>query len=200
MIIDDNSDKKYLNENIVLTNCTVIYANGGAEFLPYYYFHLLHPFDTAVIIHDSVFIQSHIDFNIQEDISFLWTFVKNYDNDIFHLINELIETIPYYSELIDLYHQKERWNGCFGVMSVIKWDLLERMQKEYDLFSIIPKLKTRDHRSALERVFGLLIQRLHPKVNTLFGDIHSYIRWGTTFTDYLTQDSNHAIVKVWSGR
>ena len=202
MIIDDSSNREYLNENIVLTNCTVIYdtKNKAAEFLPYYYFHLLHPFDTAVIIHDSVFIQLHIDFDIKEDVTFLWTFVKNYDHDIFHLINELCADLPHYSELIDLYHRKDEWTGCFGVMSVIKWNFLNKLDETYNLFSIIPKLKSRDHRSALERVFALLVQRINPRLDTMFGDIHSYIRWGTTFTDYLTQDNKHPIVKVWSGR
>ena len=67
---------------------------------------------------------------------------------------------------------------------------------------MIPKLKTRDHRSALERVFALLVHKeveAHGKVDTFFGDIHSYIRWGTTFTDYL-QGLPNPVVKVWTGR
>lgn len=202
IVIVDDSSNEFLHENIVLENCTVIYdtEKKGAEFLAYYYFHLLKPFDTAVIIHDSVFIQSYIDFTISEPIKFLWTFMKYYDDDIFHLINELCSDLPHYFELIDLYHHKEKWIGCFGVMSVIKWDFLDAMNKTYNIFSIIPKLKTRDHRSALERVFALLVYKMNENYDTFFGDIHSYIKWGTTFTEYITNDYNQSIVKVWSGR
>jgi hypothetical protein len=204
MIVDDSSDRTHLTENIVLTNCTVIYDTDkkAAELLPYYYFHLLKPFDTAVILHDSVFLQNRIDFGLDCDVKFLWTFVKNFDHDIFHLMNELMCDLPRCGELIDLYHQKDKWTGCFGVMSVIKWDLLHRLDQKYTIFSIIPKLKTRDHRSALERVFALLVHKeveTHGKVDTFFGDIHSYIRWGTTFTDYL-QGLPNPVVKVWTGR
>jgi hypothetical protein len=200
MIVDDSSDRKYLTENIILTNCTVIYDTDkkAAELLPYYYFHLLKPFDTAVILHDSVFIQTAIDFESESDAKFLWTFVKNFDHDIFHLMNELMCDLPQYAELIDLYYQKDKWTGCFGVMSVITWDLVHRLD-QYNIFSIIPKLKTRDHRSALERVFALLVHHAGGNVDTFFGDIHSYIQWGTSFHDYL-QGLPNPVVKVWTGR
>lgn len=204
MIIDDSSNREFLNEDIVVTNCTVIYDRehkGAAELLPYYYFHKLRPFETAVIIHDSVFIQKKIFFDLDEPIRFLWTFSKQFDQEIFHLINELCMDLFHYYKLMELYNSNN-WSGGFGVMSVIRWDFLDKLDRNHKLFdTILFKIHSRDHRSALERVIPLLAYYNEPVKCALFGDIHSYIRWGTSFTDYLTHDmSAYDIVKVWSGR
>ena len=208
IIIDDSSNKDFLNENIVLTNCTVIYDTehkGAAELLPYYYFHKLKPFDTAIIIHDSVFIQSKINFelNEEENIRFLWSFAHTFDDEIFHLIRDLCIHLPNSDELINFYHQKHLWKGCFGVMSVIKWSFIDKINKRHQLFdSILPHVTARANRHALERVFPVIAYFNDPTIkNEYFGDIHSYIRWGITFFEYLSNDfSNYPIMKVWSSR
>ena len=207
MIIDDSSKKEFVNENIVLTNCTVIYDyenKGVAELLPYYYFHKLKPFDTAVIIHDSVFIQKHIAFDLEENetVRFLWTFQRHWDNGVFHLIDELCMDVFHYYELMELYNTQD-WQGSFGVMSVMRWDFLDKINRKHKMFdTMLFKIRSRDHRSALERVIALLCYYNNPNIkNSIFGNIHDYIRWGTSFTEYLTKDmSAYPIVKVWSGR
>jgi len=207
LIIDDSSNRAFLNENIHLTNCTVIYDHehkGSAEFLPYYYFYTLKPFDQAVIIHDSVFIQSNVSFelNTTEDIRFLWSFPHYYDDEIFHLIKDLCTDLPQTDSLLSLYHKKSEWLGCFGVMSVIKWTFLDKLQQTHKIFDImLPKITKRDNRHALERVFALLAYHNTSSHNSLFGDIYNYIRWGVTFTEYLQQDfSSYPVMKVWSAR
>ena len=208
MIIDDSSNRDFLLENIVLTNCTVIYDKdhkGAAELLPYYYFHKLKPFDTAVILHDSVFIQQfvHFELNVGEPVRFLWSITKQYDDDIFPLIVELSINLFHYYQVIELYYRKTEWQGALGVMSVIQWEFLDKLDRTHKLFDgILYKLRTRDHRSALERVLPLLCYYSHPTISTsYFGDIHSYIRWGTTFGEYLAGGvMGLPVVKVWSGR
>jgi len=208
IIIDDSSNKEFLNENIFLTRCTIIYDTehkGAAELLPYYYFHKLKPFDTAVIIHDSIFIQSKINFELleSENIRFLWSFRHNWDDEIFPLINELCVKLLKSDELIDLFHKKDLWKGCFGVMSVIKWEFIDKINKQHLLFdNMLPHIKNRMNRHALERVFSMLAYFNDPHIKTEhFGDIHSYIKWDTKFSEYLTNDfNNYPIMKVWSGR
>jgi len=208
MIIDDSSKTEFLHEDIVLTNCSVIRDKdhkGAAELLPYYYFHLLKPFDTAVILHDSVFIQQRVEFELdtKESVRFLWTFTKQFDNEIFHLIDEMCMDIFYYYDAMELYKKSSEWHGGFGVMSVIRWDFLDKLNRKHRLFdSILFKVRSRDHRSALERVLPLLCYFNDPTIKSaFFGDIHSYMRWGTSFGEYLTQDfTGLPIVKVWSGR
>ena len=73
VIIDDNSDSKFLT-TLEMTNVTIIqseYPKRG-ELLPYYYFLKEAWFDTAVILHDSVFIQAPIKFD--KPNFFLWHF------------------------------------------------------------------------------------------------------------------------------
>ena len=207
MIIDDSSNPDFLNENIFLKNCSVIYDKdhkGAAELLPYYYFYKVKPFDTAVIIHDSIFIQSKINFELteNEDIKFLWTFSQRWNNDIFYVIDNLIQDLPYYDELLKLYNKTDSWFGAFGCMSVLRWNFIETLQKNHSIFDImLPKVSKRENRYGLERVLALLAHYNTKNISTIFGDIHSYIRWGITFTEYLKDDySSYPIMKVWSSR
>ena len=246
LIVDDSSNKEFLTENIVLTNCTVIYdtANKGAgELLPYYYFHKLKPFETAVIIHDNVFLQAKIDFtnvnglqdtsqakpanihdglcppqdplqakpaNIhdglcppQDPIRFLWTFTKIYDVDVIHHIRDLCGSLTDSAELLSLFDKKDKWTGCYGVMSVIQWNFLNKIDIRHNFFENMLKQKWhRNLRSGLERVLGLVAYCNEPSIkNSIFGDIHAYIKWGTTFIEYVTQDHRkYPIVKVWASR
>ena len=66
IIIDDASDYAYVTF-LETTNCKVVQSKypGRGEFLPYYYY-IFNPdwFQQAVILHDSVFINSYIDFEI----------------------------------------------------------------------------------------------------------------------------------------
>ena len=228
LIVDDSSNKEFLTENIILTNCTVIYdtANKGAgELLPYYYFHKLKPFETAVIIHDNVFLQAKIDFtnvnglqdpsqakpaNIrdglcppQDPIRFLWTFTKIYDVDVIHHIRDLCGSLTDSAELLSLFDKKDKWTGCYGVMSVIQWNFLNKIDIRHNFFENMLKQKWhRNLRSGLERVLGLVAYCNEPSIkNSIFGDIHAYIKWGTTFIEYVTQDHRkYPIVKVWASR
>ena len=203
IIIDDSSNKEFLNENIFLKDCTIIYDTeykGAAELLPYYYFHKLKPFDTAVIIHDSLFIQTYINFDINENIKYLWSFKHTYDDEIFHLIHDLCTGLVHDQELLEFYNKKTLWDGCFGVMSVIKWEFLDKINERHQIFRMLLKLKNRENRCALERVFAMIAQ-FNDTSTTYFGDIHSYIKWGISFSEYLTNDySSYPVIKIWSGR
>jgi hypothetical protein len=207
LIIDDGSKKEFLNENIVLTNCTVIYDKehkGGGELLAYYYFHKLKPFDTAICIHDSIFIQSKINFELteDEDVRFLWTFPHHFDDEIFSTISNISKNLINCNELLNLFHRKNQWHGCFGIMSIIRWNFLDQIDKNHKIFdNLLPQISNREHRHALERIFALIVYFNDPYIKCQFGDIYSYITWGIQFTDYLTKDfSKYPIMKVWSGR
>ena len=206
IIIDDSSLPEFLVEDIPLVDCTIIYDKehkGVAELLPYYYFHKLKPFDTAVILHDSVFIQQPIPFEVDDQpVRFLWTIPKWYDNDLIPLINDICSDLHHSEELLQLFYCPEKWNGSFGVMSVITWDCIDKINTTHDLFNrMMPKITCRNRRSALERVFGLLIS-YHTNTVTphMFGSIHEYITWGISFEEYKTNIVSHPIIKVWSGR
>jgi hypothetical protein len=208
LIIDDSSNPVYLLETFPLKNCTIIYDKdhkGAGELLPYYYFHKLKPFDTAVILHDSVFIKTRINFeeNFDNTIRFLWSFEHTWDDAMLETISDLITPLPHSDELVSLFHKKNEWKGCFGVMSVIHWNFLTTINERHALFeTLLPKITSRDHRKALERIVALLAYyNTSTMKNEYFGNIHSYIRWGTTFSDYKSRSYiNYPIIKVWTGR
>jgi hypothetical protein len=197
MIIDDSSTD-FLTEDIMLTNCSVIYDKkypGRAELLPYYYFHILKPFDKAVIIHDSVFLQEKMIFN-DEPVQFLWDFYKTWDIEIMGDIDRLIKG-NHYDTLKQICDRD--YIGCFGVMSVITWDFLHQLEKKHSLFLLLERVHERIHRCALERAFALMVTDMYPNVSSIYGPIHAHIQWGYTFFQYL-QEKNQSIVKIWTGR
>ena len=74
IIIDDNSNYDFITDK-QLYKTTIIQSEykGRGELLPYYYYLTNKLFDTAVVIHDSVFINSHIDFTHNKYMTFLDT-------------------------------------------------------------------------------------------------------------------------------
>jgi hypothetical protein len=200
MIIDDNSNQELVSKDVDLTNVTVVQSEfpKRGELLPYYYFYKLKPFDKAVVIHDSVFIQSHIDFERVKDVSFIWSFELYWDVPEAEL--PIIRTLKNYETLEALYVNRDYWLGCFGVMSCITHDFLCKMVDEYDMFRLLDTIDSRDKRMRLERVFALMCYSLTDG-SSLFGDIHNFQDWGAGFESYKNNElTNLPIVKVWTGR
>ena len=212
LIVDDSSNKRFLREDIVLSNCTVVYDTenkGRAELLPYYYFHKLKPFQQAVVIHDSVFLQAPVPVVDCSGIQFLWSIPHYHEDSIQKEIHELIDALPVQNreDVRSMYlHTKANWTGTFGVMSVVTWEWLDEVEQRYHLFeNWFPVLKNREYRCAMERVFGLVAYHHQPSrvKEPVFGTIQKYVRWGITFAEYLTkydEFSTYPIIKVWSGR
>jgi hypothetical protein len=214
MIVDDSSDRQFLQEDVFLTNCTVIYDHdhkGRGELLPYLYFHLLKPFDRAIILHDSAFLQAPVACELQgqEGIQFLWTIPHIYDDALQKEIHELLDALPEVEKepIRSMYrHTKANWTGAFGVMSIVDGEWLDEVVQRYDLFNRwLPIIKNRQYRCALERVFGLVAYyHLRTRVRPpMFGRIQDYIRWGVSFMEYVTNEETYQkypVMKVWSGR
>jgi hypothetical protein len=195
LIIDDNSNYHFItNEN--LYNTTVInseYPKRG-EVLPYYYYLHNKLFDIAVILHDSVFINQYIDFNV-DNYKLIWEFEHGWDNPeeerkMINLFND--------SELSEFYENKELWKGCFGGMSIITHDYLTFIDNKYNINKLLGYVLTRDERKYFERVIGCLLQKNYKK-ETLFGNIHAYQLWELSFEN--KDHYNHLpLVKVFTGR
>lgn len=194
LIIDDNSDNNYITKK-ELYKVTIInseYHKRG-ELLPYYYYLQNKLFDIAVIIHDSVFINKYIDFNVDK-YKFIWEFEHNWDqiSDETIMINLFNDT-----ELLEFYNNKKLWKGCFGGMSIITHEYLTYINSKYDISKLLDYVLTRYNRCSFERVIACLLQKEYPK-QTLLGDIHAYCR-GIKFNDI--NNYNHLpLIKVWTGR
>jgi len=210
IIIDDNSDTKFLTILDNLVNCHIIQSEfpKRAELLPYYYFLKNAWFDTAVILHDSIFIQKPIKFDKYN--KFLWHFVTHeWDNTRgeTNIINQLTNSV----DILDLYNNKTEWYGCFGVMSVITYTMIHDINSKYNFFNIVNYIKCRNDRMMLERVFASILwyeASLTPSNCSYFGDINYFCKWGFdeeyTIKKYFNDKSEGKIdlpiVKLWSGR
>ena len=202
-----------------LPNVTYIKSEypGRGEILGYYYFYKLKPTNNACIIHDSVFINERINYNDHNRCEFLWRFNSQIcmdtgskkdriqSIDLIQILMKLNDNNYINSKKLISFYKKKQWHGCFGLMSVINWNLLDDINKKYDFFNILlSKINTRYKRQCLERIFGIIICFELNQVNVLYGNIRSYCKWGTTFQlDMLQIDTIRyklPITKVWSGR
>jgi hypothetical protein len=209
IIIDDNSDSKFLT-TLEMTNVRVIqseYPKRG-ELLPYYYLLKEGWFDIAVILHDSVFIQAPIKFN--EPNRYLWHFTTHdWDNKQGEI--ECIRKLKNHEPLLEFYNSTEKWNGCFGVMSIITYNMIHDINMKYNFFILLNTILTRSDRMMIERVFAVVLayeSGLNKDNCSYFGNIQTYCNWGFnetyTIANYLEDKANNNInlpvVKLWLGR
>ena len=206
IIIDDNSNNEYLNDNNnEFSNIEIVkseYPKRG-ELLPYYYFYKNKYAENAVIIHDSVFIKKKIDFeNLNDNIKFLWHHEHAWDD----IENEkrLITKLNNSDELLTLYNNKKKWKICVGVMSYINHNILEEIENKYKLFNLLEYIICRCDRMALERIFGLVCTAIKPDLNdnpSIFGKQN---RSGYTYNNYKYDKDNNRYMpdftKIWTGR
>jgi hypothetical protein len=211
LIVDDNSNYDYIKvdvDNLTIYNCDIIqskYPSRG-EILGYYYFYKNKPFEKAVIIHDSVFINKYIDFDIYNDIKFIWHFTSNWFDETaeMNLINKIING----NILKKYYNNRELIHGCFGVQSVISYKFLYSLEEKYSLFSLLDIIDNRTERMNFERIFALMCiheNNILSKEPSIFGIIHEYTRFGYSYDDYIQDKNNNylskkEIIKVWTGR
>jgi hypothetical protein len=212
IIIDDNSNEQFLNDNLILpnlVNCQLIkseYPQAG-ELLAYFYLHKFQWFRYAVIIHDSTFIRKRIEFHFH-DITFLWHFTHEWDKDdeVLNLINE--SDLFHKEHIITLYKNKDRWWGWFGIQGIISLSFLKRLHEKYNVFSLLSCVRDRKKRCCLERLLSVIVTLEIPYLFTrksLLGNIHLYERWGYRFQEYRRDKEKQQlrdlpIIKVWSGR
>ena len=195
LIVDDGSQREFLS-NPELYKVTIINSqyNRRGELLPYIYF-LENPFcDTAVILHDSVFINKYIDFET-DTYRILWDFEHKWDQpeDETKMINAIGD-----DRLKQYYNNKQLWVGCFGGMSVISHNYLRGINNSYKIHKLLNYVMTRYNRCSFERVIATLLQ-INSWQPSLLGDIKTYCKWGIRF-DEKDKYSHLPIIKVWTGR
>jgi len=195
LIIDDNSNYEYItNHNLYKTTIIQSEYPKRGELLPYYYYLHNKLFDIAVIIHDSVFINKKIDFNIT-NYKIIWDFEHGCDQ-----IEDETDMLKLFEnqELLNFYNDKTLWEGCFGCMSIISHDYLTSINEKYKISLLLDKVLTRYNRCSFERVIAVLLQ-ISSKQPTVLGNILKYCTWGLPFER--KEENNHLpIIKVWTGR
>lgn len=218
VVIDDNSNEQFVTDFHHINNVRFIKSEfiGAGEILPYYYLHKYRFFPAAVILHDSVFFQTRVKFEIltKFPIMPLWHF--DYQEDLRHAQMLMVrmkntnqiraklsqDTIQTFS-----FKKQDKWRGCFGVQSYISLSFLDMITKKYNIMSMVSLIKNRKDRCSLERIMGIIFSLEFPflteKRYSLFGDIWKYERWGSTYDEYKARPhlfSNRPLIKVWTGR
>lgn len=204
VVVDDNSDPRFTQDGQKPSNCVVVASEypGRGEMLGYYYFWKNHWFERAVVMHDSVFIRQKVDFKCPDGVRFLWHFETKIFDDV-PLTTAYLEKIdPCYR---GLYEQKDKWNGCFGVMSVIHHGFLEKIS---GMFVLLDDVRDRERRMCMERVFAVMCVYHSPVLMqrklSVMGNIHEHpLGWGYSFDSYQREKNKvpmPALVKVWTGR
>lgn len=195
LIIDDNSNYEYITP-IELYNTNIIqsqYPKRG-ELLPYIYY-LQNKFcETAVILHDSVFINKYINFQVNK-YKLIWDFDHRWDQ-----IQDETKMIQIFNdnELLRFYQNKKLWRGCFGAMTIITHEYLTFINHKYPFIKLVDYVLERYNRCSFERVLGCILQKHYPK-STLLGYIGRYCRWGITFKEK-NKVKHLPIIKIWTGR
>jgi hypothetical protein len=197
IIIDDNSKIEFITEK-ELYKTTIINSEytGRAELLPYYYYLKNKLFDTAVILHDSVFINQYIDFTV-EKYKILWHFEHFWDQ-----VEDETKILKIFNDnnLLEFHQNKDQWKGCFGGMSVITYDYLSFINSKYEISKLLDHILTRYNRMSFERIIACLLQINHKNESySIFGNIVELFKNGNTFQE-IEMYKHLPIVKVWTGR
>jgi hypothetical protein len=196
LIIDDTSDYNFITKE-ELYKTTIIHSEYSmrGELLPYYYYLQNRLFETAVIIHDSVFINSNIDLSVKK-YKLIWEFEHNWDQ-----IEDETKMINVFNDesLFKFYENKDLWKGCFGGMSIITYEYLEEINKKYNISKLLDFVVSRYNRCSFERVIGVLLQKEEPR-ETLLGNIHAYQHEYCRPDVSLDKYKDMPIIKVWTGR
>lgn len=196
LIIDDNSNYDFIKQKKLYKTSIIQseYPKRG-ELLPYYYYLHNKLFDTAVIIHDSVFINEYIDFTVDK-YKLLWTFKHDWDQIedetiMIDLFNDL--------ELKKFYENKNLWDGCFGSMSIIEHDYLVFVNNKYDISKLLKFVLNRYNRMSFERIIGCLLQK-NIKIESKYGDIFKYVNYDIIGFKDKNKHKHLPLIKIFTGR
>jgi hypothetical protein len=218
VVIDDNSNRDFLKPFANYTNVEIVESEfpGRGELLPYYYFLKTKYFNNAIIIHDSVFFHTRINFEKIIGIKVLpfWHFnpdITDLDNTIkisrkLNNYEVIKDKVASNNNVLGLNHNK--WYGCFGCQSLINHNFLTHLQSKYSITNLVSHVKCRLDRCCLERILGAIFYTENDKISnnkSLLGDIMTYPqKFNYTYDKYIDDYTNkkliHPIVKVWTGR
>ena len=195
LIIDDNSVPEHITDHPThkTTRIQSEYPGRG-ELLPYYYYLKNKLFDTAVILHDSAFINKPLNLDIS-GYRMIWDFEHDWDQ-----VEDETRMLEIFNDkdLSEFHRNKSIWYGCFGGMSIITHEYLMMINNKFDLSLLLPMVLTRYNRCSFERVISVLLN-YHSYQKPLLGNIHRYCPWGVPYRDK-SYYSHLPIIKVWTGR
>lgn len=225
LIIDDYSDPTFLStdshspelqENVL--NIQSELGPGCGEILAYYYFHKMKIADTAIILHDSFWIQQPIPGleEMRKDPFFKIRYLMHFEIGHHNLHQEtgFLSTLQNSEGIIYHYHHLPLTKyGCQGIQSVISHQFIVEMQEKYRVFKVCPHIFSRYHRMSMERVFAAICNYMCPELFgtnciSVYGDFfQEYIdKYEYTGYDFFLEnrekiaEEKRLFIKIFSGR
>ena len=214
IFIDDNSDKTVLEE-IPMMNVEIIQSDypAAGEFLPYYYLLTRRLFSKAIILQDSMILNTRIPYETVNNYMFLYYVL--YDKNIvchsyhFTLFKELLRNTKIPDALEDFYNNEPSPPVCWGTCSVMTLNFLEEIEDKVGILQWKSIIHNRDYRMVLECAMGLICTYLKKKnPYSLFGcyeDLQVIKEFGNEkyrLNIYLLDKTyiKDSIIKVWNTR
>jgi hypothetical protein len=226
VLIDDNSNYDFVKADHDYLNLQIIQSEYPArgELLPYVYYLKYAWFPIAVIIHDSTFIHTRINFDsITLPVMPLWH--HPYDWERVENISRIASSLKTNRRLQWKINKRNTFHHlmsssslasaktdefflCFGCQCVIRLPFLRYLEEKYQITNMLNHVLNRPDRCSLERVMGLLFCEECPALlnsPSLFGDIKQFPRafqytFGQYKQDVVKKKIFHPVVKVWTGR
>jgi hypothetical protein len=127
----------------------------------------------------------------------LWDFEHYWDSNI--TIIDKLKNLECSNEVIEFYTHKQKWSGCFGAMTIITYEYLNKINTSFNILNLMCHIKTREDRMDFERILACLLQIFGDCKKALLGNIHKYCQWGIKYKN-LEQFNYLPVIKVWSDR
>jgi hypothetical protein len=205
IVFDSGSCAEFLDSYTAL-NLQIVNAEktNKAVFGAYTYFLENHPFDTAVIIHDSVFIRRFIKFHEVRTVKFIWHFTHTWNNPTTE--TKLLSYLHTNERVRQVYENQAKWVGSLGAMSVITHAFLTQLQTAHNFLALQDGIQEWADWVAFERILGVLCcieDASLVESPSLLGDVHKYsVRFGFPYDHYIKKlySPKASIVKVYSTR
>lgn len=207
------NDTDYPNNNITFLKSEF---NGTGELLPFYYYLKFRLTKKAIFIQDSMFIQKPFtdeEINEVTNVKFFWHF-EIYKHENYPLALNILSYMKNSEELINLYYNDNKWDGCFGYGIIITIEFLEHLQNKYEFLNLLPNYNTKAIRCCFERIIALMcFNELKWNVENKFkysfyGNIFDFPNYNHfTFEKYKNRLSDNnkeleklSIIKCWCHR
>jgi len=223
LIIDDHSNPAFLStiadyprENIL--NISSEFEPGCGEMLAYYYFYKMKIADTAIILHDSFFLQAPIPGldQIRQNTGFTTKFLLSFDRFTHDFNQEIawIQKLKNPESLVWWYHQSELCRyGCQGIQSIISHRFLTELQEKHHVLDLVPQITNRVDRMCMERVWAAVTMYhspnlLNPDQVAVYGDFfreyldkyeHTEYEYFLANREKIAQEKR-PFIKIFSGR
>lgn len=180
---------------------------SSGEFNAYLWFHENKIFDKAIVLHDSMYLNKKME-NIDKvkTVQFIkyftdhindWSLVKEpntdynkehriatHDDLIIHILNRGLNrvNVEFLAFAKNLYHQKKKWVGCYGIMSIIDYSFLRELQTKTNILDVGKSLTGKRDRIAMESIYSLALLFMEStSINTLKKSYDGPWRIGNTY-------------------